>query len=237
MLPLFSFLQAVADGQVGNQQQEVPAIAVLRLPKDEHAHHEGLAGAGSELEGDPRYAVAVFLVELPERLHESFPLTVVGLLQVDRGLDGVPLAEVGLHTLPFGLFPVLDQFDGLVGRARIARLAPGLHGFPDPVDPLVRLHLLTGLLLVAQGQLGLAPGGLGNRQVSAAGASARQGRGDGPEVDVQAPVPLRRVVWLVEDRRLDWIARRPDLAHIPLPRFPTRTGPAGCNRPLADGST
>ena len=96
--------QPVADRQAGGEHQEAArespaarmAHRVDRLPRDQHRHHRGLAGAGGEFECQPREAGVGLVVRLLQALDELPPVASGSggyLGQPDHGLHRFDLTE------------------------------------------------------------------------------------------------------------------------------------------------
>ncbi len=160
--------QPVPDRDAGGHHQEPlgePGVVrghdlVDGLPRDDHRHHDGLAGAGGHLQRHPRQPVVVQLVlgfEAPPVVGGPVPASDLG--EEDRGLGGLPLAEQ--HRLvairrPSG--PVRQQLARVGGDAVPVVRAPPLDFAADVVDQRVLLTPLPGDVEVER-QLLPPPGG------------------------------------------------------------------------------
>ena len=126
--------QAVADGEARGDHQESarepPAAGTAHrvdgLPRDEHGHDRGLAGAGRELEREAREAGVRLRVGGGEMVEEAAAFVAEirrDLGQPDRGLRGFDLTEEG---------PDIAEAVPLAARARLlqhsARCASSLCG-------------------------------------------------------------------------------------------------------------
>ena len=148
--------QPVADGQAGRDHEkasrEVPARrpphGVDRLPGDEHRHHRRLAGAGRQLQRQPREIGVRLLVHVVEPLEDLAHLAAATLRrdlgQPDRRLDGLDLAEERADVAEVVLAPVLQQARRL-GRnvpLRLGRGSPDVYLPSQHVDGRRRVVLL-----------------------------------------------------------------------------------------------
>ena len=119
--------QPIADRHAGGHDQETarelpaarPAHRVDGLPGDEHRHDGGLAGAGGELQRQPREARIGLLARLLEML-EDLPLLPAAL----RGDLGQP--DRGLHRLDLTRRAGCRRTDGCASAAGAA---------PSPASP------------------------------------------------------------------------------------------------------
>ena len=111
--------QAVADGETGGDHQESarepPAAGTAHrvggLPRDEHGHDRGLAGAGRELERESCEAGVRLLVGDREMIEEAAAFVAEprrDLGQPDRGLRRLDLAEEGADVGEAVAAPVLQ---------------------------------------------------------------------------------------------------------------------------------
>ena len=214
--------QAVADGQAGGHHQEAAreppsarmAHRVDRLPRDQHRHHRGLAGAGGELQRQPREAGVGLLVRLLQPLDEPPPLTagVGGYLgEPDHRLHRLHLAEERTQVAELVVAPMLEQAGGLRGNPPpgARQPAPLVHAVAHALDHPHQLVLLTVLVRrgagIVQAQLGLSRASLaggGNRRDERHGAPAVDDPVGGLAALVQFPVPRRVLVRRIQDRLL-----------------------------------
>ena len=212
--------QAVADGQAGGHHQEAAreppaarmAHRVHRLPRDQHRHHRGLAGAGGELERQPREAGVGLLVRLLQPLDEASPVAAGAgghLGQPDHRLHRLDLAEEWPQVAEPVVAPMLEQAGGLRGNPPLGarQPAPLVHAVAHALDHPHQLVLLAVLIRrsadIIHTQLGLRRASLaggGNRRDERYGAPAVDDLVGGLPVLVQFPVPRRVLVRRVQDR-------------------------------------
>ena len=122
------------------------------LPRDEHGHDRGLAGAGRELERQPVETGVRLLVGGGEMVEESAAFVAEpwrDLGQPDRGLRRFDLAEEGPDVAEAVAAPVLQEPSRLGSHpppAGIRNRSPRIDPAPQLVDDLHQLVLLTLLL-------------------------------------------------------------------------------------------
>ena len=222
--------QAVADGQAGGHHQEAarepPAARMAHrvdgLPRDQHRHHRGLAGAGGELERQPREAGVGLLVRLLQPLHEPAPVAAGAggyLGQPDHGLHRLHLAEEGTQVAELVMAPVLQQAGGLRGNPPLGarQPAPLAHAVAHALD---HPHQLVLLAVLIRRSAGIVKTKFGLRRALLAGRRDRRDERHGTPVGwrfVQFPVPRRILVRRIQDRLLKERLRHA-LIVIPRPR-------------------
>jgi hypothetical protein len=206
---LEQYAQAVADGDARRHDEERIAepgvLWVLDLvegvPRNQHRHHDGLAGARGHLEGEAVEAWVGGLVRALEEIEQVGLAEALGALrQVDRRLDGFYLTEeqAAVATRPL---PVVEQLSGRTRDARVARVPPSAHEAADLVDVVVLAQPVFGPLC-AELELRALLLGLRDRNEIGAGASLLDDLvGDAVivELEVLAGFDERRV----DDRVLD----------------------------------
>ena len=140
--------EPVPDRDAGSDHQEPareslaarPADRVDRLPGDDHRHDRGLAGAGGELQGQPREAGVGFLAGGVHLIDELLPLLAERrshLGQPDRGLHRFDLAEEGPDIAEPVAAPVLEEPRRLgrhPPRGRVRQFAPPIHAVAHAAD-------------------------------------------------------------------------------------------------------
>ena len=179
---------------------------VDRLPRDQHRHHRGLAGAGGELECQPREAGVGLLVRRLQPLDEPPPLAASArghLGEPDHGLHRLDLAEEWTHVAELVVAPMLEHAGGLRGNPPLGtrQPAPLVHAVARALDHPHQLVLLTVLVHrsagIIQTQLALSRAllaGGGNRRNERYGTPAVDDLVGGLPVFVQFPVPRRVLV-------------------------------------------
>ena len=180
------------------------------LPRDEHGHDRGLAGAGRELERKAREAGVRLLVGGGEMVEEAAALVAEpwrDLGQPDRGLRRLDLAEEGPDVAEAVAAPVLQEA-GRLGRhpptAGVRNRSPRIDPAPQLVDDLHQLVLLTPFLqrlrrLVKDHRALAALLRLRNRGDERDAAAAVEDAARGLAALVELPVPRRVLVGGVED--------------------------------------
>ena len=140
--------EPVPDRDAGSDHQEPareslaarPADRVDRLPGDDHRHDRGLAGAGGELQGQPREAGVSFLAGGVHLIDELLPLLAERrshLGQPDRSLHRFDLAEEGPDIAEPVAAPVLEEPRRLgrhPPRGRVRQFAPPIHAVAHAAD-------------------------------------------------------------------------------------------------------
>ena len=149
--------QAVLDGNAGRDHQKAArkpgtlraARRVDGLPGDQHRHDGGLAGAGSQLEGQPRQGrvgIAVGVGQMVEEIPAGAARLGRHLGEPDGGLDRFDLAEEGPQAAEAMVPPVLQQagrFRGHPPSTGVVESAPGIHSPAHLVDDGRQVVLLT----------------------------------------------------------------------------------------------
>lgn len=183
---------------------EAPVLRVRRLvqcvPRDEHRHDDGLAGAGGHLVRHAEQPRVGVLGEGSQLVLDPRVAQVLRCLgQVDRRLKRLDLAEEEA-TLSLDVCPVLEELAGRRRNTRPSQLSPSADPLPDLVDEPVLLDPVAGPLV--------------ERELTALLLRLRdrhEVRGRPPAVDdlvggplvVEPEVPRRRGVRRVEDGVLD----------------------------------
>ena len=210
--------QAVADGEARGDHQESarepPAAGTAHrvdgLPRNEHGHDRGLAGAGRELEREPGEAGVRLLVRRREMIEESAALVAEcrrDLGQPDRGLRRFDLAEEGPDVVEPVVAPMLQEPSRLGSHpppARVRNRPPRIDLTPESVDDLHQLVLLAVCLQrlrrLVEVHLALsALLGLRNRGDERDAAAVIEDAARGLAALVEFPVPRRVLVGGVED--------------------------------------
>ena len=234
--------QAVANGQAGGQHQEAarepPAVRMPHrvdgLPRDQHRHHRGLAGAGGELQcqpGEPRIGLFVGRLQPLQELPSLASRTGRDLGQPDHRLYRFDLAEERAQAAEPVVPPVVQQPGGLRGNPPLGarQPAPIVHALAHALDQPHQLVLLAILVRL--------PPGIIDTQLRLLGAllASVRDRGDerhrapsihdavgGLPVLIQLPVPRRVLVRRIQDRLFE-----EPLHHAILPKTETRVRLAG----------
>ena len=210
--------QAVADGDARGDHQESarepPAAGAAHrvdgLPRDEHGHDRGLAGAGRELEREACEAGVRLLVGGREMIEESSAFvaeTRRDFGQPDRSLRRFDLAEEGPDVGEAVAAPVLQEpsrFGCHPPPARVRNGPPRIDLAPESVDDLHQLVLLAVCLQrlrrLVEVHLALSTlPGLRNRGDERHAPAAVEDAARGLAALVELPVPGRVVVGRVED--------------------------------------
>ena len=210
--------QAVADGDARRDHQEPagevaavgPANGVEGLPGDQHRHHGGLAGAGGQLERQPRQAGIRLLVGALKVVEDRPTVTTAlrrDLGQPDQRLHRFDLAEEGPEPAEVVAAPVLQEPRGL-GRdlpgIGVGYLPPLVHPLPQAGNDGHRVVLLRfagqALAFVEDHPAlsGLFARGRDRRDELGGPAASNEAVGWLP-VLVELPMPGRVLVGRVED--------------------------------------
>ena len=212
--------QPVADGQTRGGHEEAaresaPARMAHRvdgLPRDQHRHHGGLAGAGGELERQPAEAGICLLVGGLQALHELPALasgTGGNLGQPDHGLHRFDLTEERADVAELVVPPVFQEPRGLRGDPPLGagQLAPLVHAV---AHALYHPHQLILLSVFVGRPAGIIETQFGLVQALLAGGGDRGDERDTPApvddavgglpVLIEFPVPRRVLVGRVQDR-------------------------------------
>ena len=125
------------------------AHGVDRLPRDNHGHDGGLAGASREFQCQPVEAGIGLFVGRIEMIEKSAPLSAElrrNLGQPDDRLDGFDLTEEGPDIAETVMPPMLQELGGLRRDAPLARVrqpSPGINAATKVVDDVRQIILLT----------------------------------------------------------------------------------------------
>ena len=209
--------QPIADRQARGHDQEAagegraprPADRVDGLPRDQHRHDHRLAGAGGELERQPRQIAVLgvdFLQPSQKAASPRVPPLRSHFRQPDSRLHRLHLAEEGSNVVPAILAPPVLQESRRLGRhlplLGARELAPagdfGTQVLNHPRQVELRLVLFPRGQFQLRAASALLWGGNGRIEADLPAGLDQPVRR--LAVAVELPVARRRLVWGVEDR-------------------------------------
>ena len=206
----------VFDGDAGGDDQEAPCEAsaagaahrIDRLPRDDHGHDRGLAGAGGELQREPAQVGVRLIVGLAEVLHKLPSGAEIGrdFGQPDHRLHRLDLAEERADVVEPVVAPMVQQpsrFRRYAPLTEVCQRPPAVDGVAHAVDRLRQLVLLVlgrdSLCLLVEPQRLLTLSGfallrLGDRRDERDLAPSIEDAVGGLTALVKLPVPRRILI-------------------------------------------